>query len=216
MTFASWHKTISRFIITAMDFSVIAIVFGVIFISEVPDKSMFASLILGTKFRSSYVWAGAASAFLLHVLIAVTAGQALTLLPHRVVESIVAALFLAGALLLFFGKHGIEADPKSGAVAKRAGKSHSFWKVFGTAFGVIFLGEWGDITQIATANYTAHYHAPVSVGIGATLALWSVAAIAVAAGSRLLKLVPAKLLQRTTGIILLLFAAFSAYGAIHN
>lgn len=177
---------------------------------------MFASLILGTKFRGSYVWAGAAAAFLTHVLIAVTAGQALNLLPHRVVESIVATLFLIGALLLFFGKHGVEEDPKSGAVAKRVGKSHSFWKVFGTAYAVIFLGEWGDITQIATANYTAHYHAPISVGIGATLALWSVTAIAILAGSRLLRIIPAKLLQRITGVILLLFAAFSAYSALHH
>lgn len=199
-----------------MNVGIIALVFGVIFVSELPDKSMFASLILGMRYRSLYVWAGASAAFLVHVLIAVTAGQAFNLLPHRAVEALVAVLFLAGALLLFFGKHGVEQNPESGEVAKLVGKSRSFWKVFGTAFGVIFLGEWGDITQIATANYTAHYHAPLSVGIGATLALWSVTGIAVVAGPRLLKLIPAKTLQLVTACILLLFAAISTFSAIRG
>jgi Ca2+/H+ antiporter, TMEM165/GDT1 family len=199
-----------------MDFGVICIVFTVIFISELPDKSMFASLILGTRYRGWHVWAGAAAAFLVHVLIAVTAGQALTLLPHRAVEAIVALLFLAGALLLFFGRHGVEKDPKSGEVAAVAEHSHTFWKVFITGFGVVFLGEWGDITQIATANYAARYHDPLSVAIGATLALWSVTALAIIAGSRLLRIVPGTLLQRITAFILLAFAIISAVSVIRG
>ena len=199
-----------------MNIGIAALVFGVIFISELPDKSMFASLILGMRYRKRYVWFGAAAAFLVHVLIAVSVGQAFNLLPHRVVESIVAALFLLGALLLFFGKHGLEPEPSTEKKPKTNIRASNFWKVFGTSFSVIFLGEWGDITQIATANYTAHYHDPISVGIGAVAALWAVAAIAILAGSRLLKLVPGKLLQQITAIILLLFAVISAYSAIHG
>src|ERR1017187_7766135 len=91
-----------------MQLGIIALVFGVIFISELPDKSLFASLILGSRFPSLYVWLGAATAFLVHVIIAFTAGRLLTLLPHRLLEAIIAVLFLGGALLLFFGKHGLE------------------------------------------------------------------------------------------------------------
>src|SRR5581483_595120 len=101
-----------------MDISIIAIVFGVIFIAELPDKSMFASLVLGLRYPAPYVWSGAAAAFLAHVVIAVTAGQAFSLLPRRVVELVVAALFLAGALLLFVGKHGVEKEPEAGAAAE--------------------------------------------------------------------------------------------------
>ena len=194
-----------------MHLGIILLVFSVIFISELPDKSMFAALILGSRYRSSYVWAGAASAFLVHVVIAVTAGQAIALLPHRIVETIVAALFLAGALLLLFGKHGVEDDPETAALARA---NHSFGKVYATTFTVVFLGEWGDITQVMTANYVAHYHAPLSVGTGALLGLWSVTLLAVVAGPKLLSHVPNKLLQRITAIILLVFAALSAYSAI--
>ncbi|HET6924408.1 MAG TPA: TMEM165/GDT1 family protein [Candidatus Saccharimonadales bacterium] len=193
-----------------MQFTLILLVFAVIFASELPDKSMIATLVLGTRYRALYVWIGAAAAFLTHVIIAVVAGQALNLLPHRVVEFVVAALFLAGALLLLFGKHGLEEDPAPDAIKD----GHSFWKVAGTTYGVVFLGEWGDITQIMTANYVAHYHAPLSVGLGAVLGLWAATTIAVVAGSKVLTRVPGKLLQRVVAAVLLLFAGLSLYSAI--
>ena len=48
------------------------------------------------------MWLGVATAFTVHVVIAVAAGGALALLPHRLVEAIVAALFLIGAALVLF------------------------------------------------------------------------------------------------------------------
>lgn len=197
-----------------MHIGVILLVFGVIFISELPDKSMFASLVLGTRYPGFYVWLGTAAAFLVHVLIAVTAGHALTLLPHRTVEFIVTALFLAGALLLFFGKHGLEPEEVPEHMAEKAPKGPSSLRAFTTAFSVIFIGEWGDITQIATANYTAKYHDALSVGLGATLGLWLAALLAIAAGSRILKYVPGKVLQRVAGVALLIFAIISFRAAI--
>ncbi len=196
-----------------MDFSIIAVVFGVIFIGELPDKSMFASLALSTRFRKLYVWLGAAAAFLVHVVIAVTAVHFLTLLPKQVLDFVVGGLFLLGAGLLLFGKDEDEADERAGgAKAKAAG--HSFMKAFGTSFIVIFLGEWGDLTQIATANYAAKYHNPLSVGIGAVAALWIVAALGITLGSKLLKHVPARTLQRVTAAILVIFAAISITAAL--
>ncbi|HSX36416.1 MAG TPA: TMEM165/GDT1 family protein [Patescibacteria group bacterium] len=197
-----------------MDIVRVLIVFGVIFIGELPDKSMFASLVLGQRYRRTYVWMGVAAAFLVHVIIAVTAGGFLNLLPHRVVETIVALLFFGGALLLFFGNHGkgeSHTDPK---IIEAERNAHSFGKVFGTSFVVVFLGEWGDITQIATANYTAKYHDPVSVAIGATLGLWAVAALALVFGAKLLDRIPTKIVQRITAGILFIFAVLSVISAV--
>ena len=196
-----------------MHIGLIALVFGVIFIAELPDKSLFASLVLGSRFPKWYVWLGAASAFLVHVVIAVTAGKLLTFLPHRALEGVIAALFLAGALLLFFGKHGVEDDS---AKHNASLVSPNFWKIFATSFGVVFLGEWGDITQITTANYAAKYHDPWSVGIGALLGLWAVTALAVTAGTKALTLVPPKILQRVTGTVLLIFGILSILSAIQS
>ena len=193
-----------------MHIGVILLVFAVIFIAELPDKSLFAALILGTKFPARYVWLGAASAFFVHVIIAVTAGHFLTLLPHRVLEAVIAALFLAGAGLILFGKHGLEDTPE----AAKPVDIHNPWKVYATAFSVVFIGEWGDITQIATANYAAKYHDTVNVAIGAILALWLVTLLAVTAGAKVLSRVPAHLLQRVTGGVLLLFGILSIIAAI--
>lgn len=200
-----------------MHFDVILLVFAVIFIAELPDKSLFASLILGSRFPAWYVWLGAAAAFTVHVIIAVTAGKLLTFLPHKTLEVVVGLLFLSGALLLFFGKHGVEEEaphPKDqpGKTGKKL-NSH-FWKIFATSFGVVFIGEWGDVTQIATANYAAHFHDPWSVGVGAVLALWAVTGLAVTVGVKALTLVPPKVLQTITGCVLLLFAAISLYSAM--
>lgn len=197
-----------------MNISTVIVVFGVIFIAELPDKSMFASLALSTRFRRSYVWLGAAAAFLVHVVIAVTAGHFMTLLPHKLLELVVGLLFLLGAGLLAFGKDEDEADERKKIEKQAAAASHGFIKVFSISFGVVFLGEWGDITQIATANYAAKYHDPLSVGIGALAALWSVAALGILLGSKLLDRVPARTLQRVTAAILLIFAVISFYTAL--
>ena len=77
--------------------AVIGTAFVLAFLAELPDKSMFASLILSTRYRSSWVWAGAAAAFAIHMAIAVSAGRLLALLPHRAVDAVVACLFLAGS-----------------------------------------------------------------------------------------------------------------------
>ena len=83
-----------------MDFAVVIAVFPIIFLGELPDKTMFASLVLSTRGRPFVVWLGAALAFVVHVVIAVTVGAALFhLVPHRVLEGLVAAMFFAGPAL---------------------------------------------------------------------------------------------------------------------
>src|ERR1700722_18347175 len=83
-----------------MDFALVATCFAVVFVAELPDKTARASLVLGTRYRPLFVFAGVAAAFAMHVVLAVAAGSLLLLLPHRVVEAVVAVLFAAGAVLM--------------------------------------------------------------------------------------------------------------------
>src|ERR1700759_999856 len=89
-----------------LDAAVIATVFGLVFVAELPDKTAVAGLVLGTKFPARWVFAGVAAAFLVHVVIATTAGSLLALLPRRPVEAVVAVLFLLGAVLIW--REGLE------------------------------------------------------------------------------------------------------------
>jgi len=191
-----------------MSLAIAAAVFPIIFVAELPDKTMFASLLMATRGRPSAVWAGAALAFMVHVGIAVTVGATLfAILPHRLVEAMVALLFLGGAIFAF--RDRTDAESAAGARATRfAGAG----RTIATAFIVIFLAEWGDLTQILTATLAAHYQAPLAVAAGAGLALWVVAALAVGAG-QLLERSPMAFVRRLTGIILLALAALAAFEA---
>ena len=192
--------------------AVIAIAFTLTFLAELPDKSMFASLVLGTRYRPSWVWAGVAAAFTVHMGIAVTAGQLLALLPDRVVEAVVAVLFVAGSVYLWVTS--LRPEHREGADAARQGaRAASFWRVAGTSFMVVFLAEWGDITQFTAANLAARYD-PLLVFAGGTLGLWAVAAVAVSVGAKSLDLIPMAWVRRITAAILLALGIYTAVAAI--
>jgi putative Ca2+/H+ antiporter (TMEM165/GDT1 family) len=197
-----------------VDLAVVLTTFVVIFPAELPDKSMFASLVLGTRFRPLPVFVGVAAAFAVHVVIAVSIGSVFSLLPERLVLFVVAALFAGGSALLLLGKDDEEQEEEGSAEASRAGADQRPVRVALASFGVVFLGEWGDITQITTANLAARYRDPVSVGVGAVLALWSVSALALTLGRGLLKRIPTRLVRRLTGTILAVLAVLSLVEAV--
>jgi putative Ca2+/H+ antiporter (TMEM165/GDT1 family) len=194
-----------------VDLVTVATTFAVIFLAELPDKSLFASLVLSTRYRAIWVWLGVSLAFIVHVVIAVTAGHFLSLLPHRAVEGVVALLFTAGAVILLLPERSsVEDEP----VVTPAAVANVPAVIF-TSFAVVFVGEWGDLTQIATANLAAKYGDPLSVGVGAALGLVTVAGLATAVGSNLLRVVPVRVVRRIAGLVLAGFAVFAVSALLH-
>lgn len=181
-----------------------ALVFVVVFPAELPDKTALASLILGTRYRASLVFAGVAAAFGCHVVLAVTAGSLLRLLPHRAVSGLVSVLFLIGALLLLRGRPTTEKGEQ-----QLETEALSPWRVVLTSFVVVLVAEFGDLTQLVTANLAARYHDPFAVGLGAVLALWAVAAIAILGGQRLLGRVSLVVVTRVAAGIMVVLAGVS-------
>lgn len=164
-------------------------VFAVTFVAELPDKSMFASLVLGTRYRPSHVWLGVATAFAVHVTLSVVAGGLLTLAPKSVIDFVTAGLFLAGAIWMLRSASEDENEPGRDA-ARMGARTPTFLRVFATGFMVVFIGEWGDVTQITTANFVARYNDLPIIGVAALAALWVVSALAVFGGAKLLQRVP--------------------------
>jgi putative Ca2+/H+ antiporter (TMEM165/GDT1 family) len=192
-----------------VELAVIAAVFPVIFIGELPDKTMFASLVLATRGRPYLVWLGAAAAFTVHVLIAVTVGVALfKVLPQEVVDFVVAALFALSAVAAFVAAK--EGDAREEEIIRE----HHAGRVAGTAFVVVFLAEWGDLTQVLTANAAVRYGSAISVAVGATLALWSVCALAVIGGHGLLGRLPTRPLRLGTGVVLSVLSVVTLVAAL--
>ncbi|MFD3734252.1 TMEM165/GDT1 family protein [Streptomyces sp. NPDC058632] len=190
-----------------INLTVTAVVFGVVFLAELPDKTALAGLVLGTRYRASYVFAGVAAAFAVHVALAVAAGSVLTLLPQQLVHAITGVLFLGGAAMLLFKKD--EDDEEI-----RKPENQSFWKVSGAGFMLILVAEFGDLTQIMTANLAARYDDPLSVGLGAVLALWTVAGLGIVGGKALMKRVPLKLITRIAALLMLGLGVWSLWEAV--
>jgi Ca2+/H+ antiporter, TMEM165/GDT1 family len=187
--------------------TVTAVVFGVVFLAELPDKTALAGLVLGTRYRASYVFAGVAAAFALHVALAVAAGSVLTLLPQQIVQALTGVLFLGGAVVLLMRKDEDEEEI-------RRPENQSFWKVSGAGFMLILVAEFGDLTQIMTANLAARYDDPLSVGLGAVLALWAVAGIGIVGGRALMKRVPLALITRVAALVMLTLGVWSLWEAV--
>jgi putative Ca2+/H+ antiporter (TMEM165/GDT1 family) len=192
-----------------VNLGIAATVFAVIFLAELPDKTALATLILGSRYRPAYVFAGVAAAFTGHVGLAIAAGSLIGLLPHRALAIVVSVLFAAGAVLLLRGRHEEGADEH----VELHGEP-GFWKVAWTGFAVIAVAEFGDLTQVATATLAARYDAPLSVGAGAVLGLWAVAAVAIAGGRSLLKVIPLTWISRAAAAAMLVMAGISLAAAI--
>jgi Ca2+/H+ antiporter, TMEM165/GDT1 family len=161
--------------------------FATVFPAELPDKTMLATVVLVARHRRpGWVWAGAVSAFAVHVVVAVVAGGAIGRLARVPVQLGVAALFLVGAVLLVRAarEHGAE-EVEAQAVAASTARA-----TFVGSFGLIVAAEWGDLTQLATAGLAARSGEPLSTGAGALLALAAVAALAATFGRRLIARVP--------------------------
>jgi Ca2+/H+ antiporter, TMEM165/GDT1 family len=189
-----------------------AYVFAVIFVAELPDKTALATLVLATRHKPLPVFLGASLALAVQSVVAVAAGSLLSLLPARAVHIAAGGIFFVSAALMWFRKEDPEEGGRhpSGETSEEPGqegdaaRARSFWRALGTVFGVVFIAEWGDLTQFATAAFAANERAPFIVFAAATLALCAVAGIAVGIGNRAATILDPRITKRVAAM---LFAA---------
>ncbi len=189
-----------------MVLSVILTAFVLVLPVELPDKTLFASLVLATRFPALPVFVGVGTAFGLQVAIAVTAGSLLSLLPDALVSGVVAVLFLVGAVLLW---RSASSGAEDGGEAADSREGTSFLRVATISFGVLFAAEWGDLSQLATAGLAARYDDPFSVFAGSWAALLVVSGLAVFLGKKLADRLPIAVIRRVAAGLFLVFAVLA-------
>ncbi len=173
---------------------------GLVGLAELGDKSQLVCLVLGARFGAGRVTAGAALAFGLLNALAVGVGGALeAAVDPRLTTGLSAALFAVfGALALRGGdeeEEEIALDPtERGGVA--------------TTFGLLFVAELGDKTQLLTAALAAEGQ-PAATWVGSTVALIALSAVGAALGRAALERIPVRALRRLGGALFLLVAAAS-------
>jgi putative Ca2+/H+ antiporter (TMEM165/GDT1 family) len=195
-----------------MSLTVALTVFALIFPAELPDKTMVATIVLSTRFAPLPVWLGVVLGFAVQSAVAVAAGGAVSLLPSTLVHAIAAALFALGAFLLLRAHEDVaEEEREFEAELADSPARPTFRREFVTSFLVLFAAEWGDLSQILTANFAAKYGDPVAVFIGSWAALATVAAIGVLGGRALVRVVPLVWVRRVAAV---LFAAMAVVTAV--
>ncbi len=197
-----------------MDLALLLTTFTTIFVVELPDKTFIATLVLATRYRPLSVWIGVASAFLIQTVVAVTLGGFIGRLPRTPVEILVAALFLVGGIILLRGasKAKEEETEAEEEFAAKARPGATGLRAVTTSFLVLFLAEWGDLSQLFTAGLVVKYHEPVSIGVGAFAALALVSGLAALLGRTLLRYLPVVTIRRVGGVVCLVLACVTVLG----
>ena len=178
-------------------------ILGLTFLAELPDKTALATVMLAARRSHVAVFLGAVAAFVIQSAVAVAFGGVFALLPPWVVHYGAAALFIGLSGKMAFLDEDEEERPAKTLHDPR-GPHHHFWPDARAAFVMIFVLEWGDLTQLSTAAFEAKYHEPLIVFSAETLALCAVSALAVLLGRKLKDSLNPRHLRRAGALAFLL------------
>ena len=191
-----------------MNFAIAVTAFLLIFPIELPDKTFIATLVLATRYKPLPVWVGVSLAFAVQTVIAVTLGGLLSRLPRTPVEIFAGLMFLVGGIILIAGARKADTEEKQTEeeFAHKGAATAVGLKAVAVSFSILFLAEWGDLSQLLTASMVLRYHEPLSVFVGAFLALATVSALGALLGRALLARVHLSLIRRVGGVVCLVLA----------
>ena len=174
--------------------------YAAVFLAEmIGDRSLYTISSLASRFGTARVAVGVSVAFAMKMGVAVLAGHKLAELPHALIATVSAATFFITAVVLLLRRHEEKrSDASAGSAAA-------------ISFAAIFFTEWADIGQITAAMLVARFGAPLLVWTGATAAMLTKAAIALAVAAGLRNRLRSEWLRygaSVTCIILGILAAF--------
>ncbi len=86
------------------------------------------------------------------------------------------------------------------------------WKIFLTTFGVMFLAEIGDKTQLAVISLTTRYRSPWVVFAASACALVLATAIGTALGSAITAFIGERAVRYVSGGLFILFGVLILAG----
>jgi putative Ca2+/H+ antiporter (TMEM165/GDT1 family) len=193
-----------------MNWSLFLTTYALIFLMELPDKTALSILLLSTRHHGVAVFIGAAAAFVIQSIVAVVFGSVLGWLPEKWTH------IGAGLLFLFFSyrlwRESREAEQEE---ALSGGSFANFRRALLSSFTMIFIAEWGDLTQLATAALQVKYRDPWPIFTASVLALWSVTVLSIVAGKSLKRWLEPKKLQLIGAVIFALVGIYFLVTAVN-
>jgi len=165
--------------------------FALVFVAELGDKTQLAVLSQTCKFRCTWpIFVGASLALTGVTAVGAVAGQLLgQVVPANVLQIIAGILFVIMGVHTWLESRKVQAEEAACEVEEGAGRRWD-WRAFAATFGLLFVAELGDKTQLAVVGMASSASKLIPVFLGGSLALTVVTGLAVLGGQQLARLVP--------------------------
>ena len=183
--------------------------FGLIFLGELPDKTLVSSILLARTFSRRLVFFAGSAALFLQSAIAASVGSLLTHLPTKLISNLSSVAFIA--LGLFMIVRAIRGDEEEESTISSIRRRFSGLRPFWLIFVVVFVAEIGDITQVVTLNLVAHYHNALIIGVAGGLGMSTAILVAMVA-SKLTDRIDEKYIELAAALILIVLGVVSLIG----
>ena len=86
------------------------------------------------------------------------------------------------------------------------------WKLVLSTFGLIFVAELGDKTQLAAFSLAAKAESRWAIFVGSSLALIATSALAVLAGEAIARVIPPIWIRRGAGLLFIVLGVLFLFG----
>ncbi len=187
-------------------------------LSELGDKTFFIAMLLAMRHSRRLVYIGVVAALAAMTILSVFLGQIISLLPQSYIHYGEVLLFLGFGIKLLYDasqmpNDSCEAEVKEASLVVEQAekelppKANSLFIVL-EAFGLTFVAEWGDRTQIATIALAASNN-PVGVTLGAILGHAICAVIAVVGGRMIAGRISERIITAIGGSLFIVFGAIA-------
>ena len=207
-----------------MDWSTLISTFGLVFIAELGDKTQLAVVTQTCKHRRPWpVFLGASAALIAVTAIGAVCGQLLgRVVPEGVLHIVAALAFIVmGALIGWEAARAGRKEAQEDACAFAedemvdcAPASAWDWRAFSSTFGLLFIAELGDKTQLAVLSLAGKRADVWAVFIGGALALALVTGLGVVGGQGLCKIIPERLLLWISSVAFVVMGILMSVGVM--
>jgi len=163
-------------------------------LAEMGDKTQLSILLLSSRTNEyARLLTGVMLAFLLADGFAILVGSWVNeVIPVHLVKVVSGLVFILFGILILKGD---SEDEETGSLSAKG--------AFISGFSMIFLSEWGDKTQIASALFATEYD-PHMVFLGVMIALFALSVMAIFLGRYLSQRIDRKAITRAAGVVFLL------------
>ena len=207
-----------------MNWEALLSAFGLVFVAEFGDKTQLAVVTQTCKHgRPWAVFAGASGALIAVTALGAIGGQVLArLVPEALLRMAAALAFIVMGAFVAWEASKARRTHSSGAPYENPGGDPTVcesssgwdWRTFSSTFGLLFVAELGDKTQLAVLSLSGKEAAVWPVFAGGALALTLVTALGTAGGQALSELIPQRVLRWVSAVAFIAMGAMMAAGLL--